>query len=1020
MKRKIISLLLSTFIFTSFLFTNNKLVLANENKNNISIKNENNETKINYKLDKKFNGLSDYVDITEDLAKVESLTEGTIAIKFKVNGINSWQTLFSMSDKNDENSKMFIGITNTGRIRYEVRENGQLKLGFEWPHRTYNDGEWHGLVINIGGDNGAELYVDGSKLYLTGNNINMSFFNGINTPNNLNIGRMLTSENKNGQWYLNGEIDSLDIFDKPLSSDKCLSLSQINEESKPEPEGERDKLINMLNGTENLNIVFTGDSITHGPLHTKGYRSYSEHFSERIKGEFINGIKKENSMIFNTGVSSATSRNIINGFDTWIDIYNPDIVFIMIGMNDSSNQMVPLDEYKRNVREIVDRVRESGAIPVLQTSNTIKMSSNRESLPMYMDAIREIAKNKNVTLIDHYRKWEEIEKENPNIKNEFLNDSIHPNEKGHLEMVKFILKELEIFKEDSYICNLNYPIKIENDFGRTVDSTYYPEYKGIEGKGSILNYKINQKLNGDFIDKSNDIGKISDLSEGTLVSRFKVENSRNAQTIVSLSDSKDDASNVTLAINNGSIHFSARENGTFKSNITTSKGGYNDGMWHTVAVDVGDNGTSIYVDGERIHSESNKGFFNTLSEADSFNIGRNLDNKEIGEWFFYGDISYVDIYEKSLSEYELVKLTRENINNNLENMTKVINENERGNWVFLGDGDTSGKGDTFGYKNYVEYVEERVRWELNGGSMSKREKFMVNSAIENSDSEYLMRNFEALAGKYNPKAIFIMTGDNENISPKEFKRNLIEIIRKSKNINAVPVLQTPIKNEKQIEEYINIIKEVAMEEEILLIDHHKYWSELEKSQGWLQESWTLNGNPNHRGHLEIAKKILKDLRIYNYNSLTCKFSIDTPGDEMFNELKEQLKFNINECKSLIENSQEGYKEGEYIHGAKKILDNAVIEAEKAINIGSVTKINESIIILEKAKNIFDLLKIDKLTGDLNGDGSINIGDLSLISINFGKNSEYDLWDKIENYDLNKDETINEFELNFISSRILNN
>lgn len=1017
MKRRSISLLLSTFIVTSFLFTNNKLVLANENKNNIIIKNE---AKINYKLDKKFNGLSDYVDITEDLFKVENLTEGTIAIKFKVNGINSWQTLFSMSDKNDENSKMFIGVTNTGRIRYEVRENGQLKLGFELPHRTYNDGKWHGLVINIGGESGAELYVDGSKLYSTGNTINMSFLNAINTPNNLNIGRILTSENKNGQWYLNGEIDSLKIFDKPLSYDKCLSLSQITEESNPEPEGERDKLINRLNGTENLNIVFTGDSITHGPLHTKGYRSYSEHFSERIKGEFINGIKKENSMIFNTGVSSATSRNIINGFDTWVGIYNPDIVFIMIGMNDSSNQIVPLDEYKRNVREIVDRVRESGAIPVLQTSNTIKMSSNRESLPMYMEAIREIAKKKNVTLIDHYRKWEEIEKENPNIKNEFLNDSIHPNEKGHLEMVKFILKELEIFKEDSYICNLNYPIKIENDFGRTVDTTYYPEYRGLEGKESILNYKINQKLNGDFIDKSNDIGKISDLSEGTLVSRFKVENNRNAQTIVSLSDSKDDASNVTLAINNGSIHFSARENGTFKSNITTSKGGYNDGMWHTVAVDVGKNGTSIYVDGERIHNESNKGFFNTLSEADSLNIGRNLDNKETGEWFFYGDISYVDIYEKSLSEYELIRLTRENINNNLENITKVINENESGNWVFLGDGDTSGKGDTFGYKNYVEYVEERVRWELNGGSMTKREKFMVNSAIENSDSEYLIKNFETLAGKYNPKAIFIMTGNNENILPREFKRNLIEIVRKAKNINAVPVLQTPIKNENPIEEYINIIKEVAMEEEILLIDHYKYWNELERSQGWLQESWTLNGNPNHRGHLEIAKKILKDLRVYNYNSLTCKFSIETPGDEIFDELKEQLKLNINECKRLIENSQEGYKDGEYIQGAKKILDDAVIEAEKAINIGLVRNIKESIIILENAKNIFDLLKIDKLTGDLNGDGSINIGDLSLISINFCKNSEYDLWEKIKNYDLNKDGTINEFELNFISSRILNN
>ena len=29
------------------------------------------------------------------------------------------------------------------------------------------------------------------------------------------------------------------------------------------------------------------------------------------------------------------------------------------------------------------------------------------------------------------------------------------------------------------------------------------------------------------------------------------------------------------------------------------------------------------------------------------------------------------------------------------------------------------EGDTFGYKNYVEYVEERIRWELNDGRIKK-------------------------------------------------------------------------------------------------------------------------------------------------------------------------------------------------------------------------------------------------------------------------------------------------------------
>ncbi|EGT3615420.1 hypothetical protein FHH43_04110 [Clostridium perfringens] len=1020
MKKNAISLLLATCIIGSCLFSNHVSVLANENKDNIIRKVETKEIKLDYELNRNFNGSTDYVDVTEDLSKVKSLAEGTIAVKFKANSTNSWQTLFSMSDKNDPSSRVFVGITNTGRVRYEVRENGQLKLGFEWPHRVYNDGKWHGLVINIGGENGAELYVDGSKLYSTGNDINMSFFNGVNTPNSLNIGRILTSENQNGQWYLNGEISNIKVFDKALSYGECLFLSEVKEESKPEPEGEKEEMIRMLKGNEDLNVVFTGDSITHGPLHTKGYRSYSEHFSERIKGESINGTTKEDSMVFNTGVSSATTRNIINGFDTWVKLYNPDIVFIMIGMNDSSNQMVPLEEYKSNVRELVDRTRENGAIPVLQTSNTIRMPSNRESLPLYMEAIREISRDKNVTLIDHYKHWEELEKENPNLKNEFLSDSIHPNEKGHLEMVKLIFKELEIFEEDSYTCNLSYPIKVENDFGRRVDTTYYPNYKGIEEKESLISYKIDKKFNGDFIDKSEDLSKVSALEKGTIVSRFKVENNRNAQTILSLSDSKDDASNVTLAINNGSIHFSVRENGAFRSNITTSKGGYNDGMWHTVAVDVGDDGTKIYVDGELIHSESNKGFFNTISEANSFNVGRNLDNKESGEWFYYGDISYIDIYEDNLSQEELIKSTKENLNDNLEAMTNVINENEKGAWVFLGDDDTTGKGDTFGYKNYVEYIEERVRWELNGGSMTKREKFMINSGVENADSEYLMNSFDTLVSKYNPKATFIMVGGNEKITPEEFKENLTTIINKTREIGSIPVLQTPIKNEKNIENYIKVIRDIAKEEKVLLIDHYEYWEKLSENQQWLEESWLLDGNPNHRGHLEIAKKILKDLRIYNYNSLTCRFLLDTPGDTIFEEVKKQLDSLINEYKILSENAKEGYEVGEYMYGAKKLLDDALIKAEEYLNTGAVGKIKESIIEIQEVKEKFDSLKITELTGDLNDDGLLNIGDLSLVSMNFGKNSNFEGWNEIRVYDLNKDEVINELEIDFISYRILNN
>ncbi len=104
------------------------------------------------------------------------------------------------------------------------------------------------------------------------------------------------------------------------------------------------------------------------------------------------------------------------------------------------------------------------------------MDLSRKSLKFYMDILREVARENDVMLIDHYSHWGGLEKEISNIKNELLSDLIHPNEKGHLEMAKFIFKELDIFEEESYTCNLSYPIKVENYFERKVQSKYNQKF----------------------------------------------------------------------------------------------------------------------------------------------------------------------------------------------------------------------------------------------------------------------------------------------------------------------------------------------------------------------------------------------------------------------------------------------------------------------------------------------------------------------------------------------------------------
>ena len=75
------------------------------------------------------------------------------------------------------------------------------------------------------------------------------------------------------------------------------------------------------------------------------------------------------------------------------------------------------------------------------------------------------------------------------------------------------------------------------------------------------------------------------------------------------------------------------------------------------------------------------------------------------------------------------------------------------------------------------------------------------------------------------------------------------------------------------------------------------------------------------------------------------------------------------------------------------------------------EINSSKESLEGAIARFNSLLIEESTGDFNGNGKIDIGDLAMVSKNFGSTNT--------SLDLNKDGSIDEYEISFINHRILN-
>src|SRR5580704_17629260 len=76
---------------------------------------------------------------------------------------------------------------------------------------------------------------------------------------------------------------------------------------KPAPTSGVGGVKELLAGKEPVAWVFTGDSITHGALHTKGWRSYPEHFAERVRWE----MKRMRDIVINTGISGDKTDGLL-------------------------------------------------------------------------------------------------------------------------------------------------------------------------------------------------------------------------------------------------------------------------------------------------------------------------------------------------------------------------------------------------------------------------------------------------------------------------------------------------------------------------------------------------------------------------------------------------------------------------------------------------------------------------------------------------------------------------------------
>jgi acyl-CoA thioesterase-1 len=207
-----------------------------------------------------------------------------------------------------------------------------------------------------------------------------------------------------------------------------------------------------LAGDRPATWVFTGDSITHGVLHTHGWRSYVEHFQERLRGE----LGRMTDWVVNTGVSGDRTVDVLGSFDERVTRFAPAVVSVLLGTNDATAAAAGTQTFSGDLTAIVAAIRGTGATPLLHTPPWIDVAGapERASLGDYAAVVRDVAERNDVALVDHYQEW----CDRPvTERHSWLADPFHPNERGHLEMARTLFRRLGIFDPASPTCALEIP-----------------------------------------------------------------------------------------------------------------------------------------------------------------------------------------------------------------------------------------------------------------------------------------------------------------------------------------------------------------------------------------------------------------------------------------------------------------------------------------------------------------------------------------------------------------------------------
>ena len=196
---------------------------------------------------------------------------------------------------------------------------------------------------------------------------------------------------------------------------------------------------------QNSKIVFFGDSITDSLKWFNEKYPYGMGFVSMLTSLLHTSYQTDKPIIYNEGIGGDKTENLLSRIEKDVIEKNPDIVFLLIGINDVWHPVEAKNEPNydgifNRLNKIIDRIQETSRLIIL-TPFLFPTDEFFTNLMPYFTELRkrylDLLKKRKLEYIDIYEKLKKVA---DTINHQYVTaDSVHPTSVGHAIISQEIL-----------------------------------------------------------------------------------------------------------------------------------------------------------------------------------------------------------------------------------------------------------------------------------------------------------------------------------------------------------------------------------------------------------------------------------------------------------------------------------------------------------------------------------------------------------------------------------------------------